>query len=159
MAGIQPFERPMIQDHLERNDLKFTCDEDGDFRVDFQPFAELAPEITVWLTAEGANEDIFVVRVLANAGIPKTIWPQVVEACNKWNQEKRYPKAFLFIPEDVEALFAPIHLEGQFPMAAGATQPQVDEIITTIIGTGFSFWQWVMDEGILTRDVPLMPND
>ena len=157
--GVQPFDRAMIQDHLERNDLKFTTDEDGDFRVDFAPVAEGGPEISVWLTAEGANEDIFVIRVVANAAIPKTSWPGIVDACNRWNQEKRYPKAFLMIPVNVEELFAPVHLEGQFPMSAGATQPMVDEFISTIIGTGFSFWQWLAEEGILTRDDGGVAND
>jgi hypothetical protein len=151
-AGITPLSREMIKDHLERNDLKFMIDQDGDFRVDFAAFADGAPETTVWITIEGANEDIFVIRVIGQKAVAKTMWPQLVAACNQWNMEKRYPKAFLFIPSDTSELFGQIHLEGQFPLAAGVTQPQLDEFISTVIGTGFSFWQWLTDTGALNED-------
>jgi hypothetical protein len=151
-VGITPLSPEMITDHLERNDLKFAIDQDGDYLVDFAAFAEGAPEVRVWLTIEGANEDIFVIRVIGQRPVPKTLWPQLVAACNQWNMEKRYPKAFLFIPADTAELFGQVHLEGQFPLAAGVTQPQLDEFISTIIGTGFSFWHWLLETGALDED-------
>lgn len=151
-AGISPISPEMIREHLTRNELKFFVDQDGDFRVDFAAFAEGAPSITIWLTIEGEHGDIFVVRVIGQQAIPKTLWPQAINACNQWNMEKRYPKAFLFIPSDTAELFGQVHLEGQFPLAAGIAQPQLDEIISTLIATGFSFWQWVFETGALSDD-------
>ena len=46
-----PFSRELIQALLERTELKYTVDDDGDFRIDFAAFAENAPEISVWITA------------------------------------------------------------------------------------------------------------
>lgn len=146
-----PFSREMIKDHLDRTELKYLVDQDGDFRVDFAPFAPEAPEISVWITAEGTNEDILCIRVIGHLAVPKTIWPQAVMACNQWNMEKRYPKAYLMIPPDTAALFGQVHLEGHFPMGAGVTAPQLDEYINTVIGTGFSFWQWALEVGALAE--------
>ena len=157
--GVQPFDRDMIKNHLERNDLKHLVDQDGDLRVDFAAFDDSGYEFSVWLTAEGTNEDIFVIRALANARVPKTQWPVVTAFCNKWNMEKRYPKAFLWIPDDTEQLFGAIHLEGQFPLAAGVTQMILDEFISTIIGTSFSFWEAVSTERLLADPVDEIPND
>jgi hypothetical protein len=147
--GVQPFDRSMIRNHLEQQELKFLVDQDGDFRVDFAAFSDQGYELTVWLTAEGTNEDIFVVRTISNAQIPKTLWLDVMQACNKWNMEKRYPKAFLFVPNSPDELFGAIHLEGQFPLAAGVTQPILDEFINTVIGTSFSFWEWIVESRLL----------
>jgi Putative bacterial sensory transduction regulator len=152
-VGVQPFERSMIKDHLERQNLKYLVDQDGDFRVDFAAFSDDGYELTVWMTAEGTNEDIFVIRTIANARIPKTLWLDVMQACNQWNMEKRYPKAFLFLPNDPEELFGSIHLEGQFPLAAGVTQPVLDEFINTIIGTSFSFWEWIVSSRLLVESL------
>ena len=147
--GITPFERSMIKDHLDRFDLKSTVDADGDFRVEFAASEETGVDITFWLTAEGTNEDIFVVRAIGNVAVPKTIWPQVVWACNQWNLEKRYPKAYLMLPPNTDELFGQVHLEGQFPLSAGVTQPILDEFLTTIISTSFAFWEWVAENGVL----------
>lgn len=159
---MQPFDREMIKDHLDRNELKYLVDQDGDFRVDFAAFDDNGFELSVWLTAEGTNEDIFVVRGLCNARVAKTLWPSVLEFCNQWNMEKRYPKAFLWIPEDTDALFGSIHLEGQFPLPAGVTQPILDEFISTIIGTTFSFWEAVGESRLLIEPFDGLeesPND
>jgi Putative bacterial sensory transduction regulator len=158
-VGVQPFTRDLIRDHLDRNDLKYLVDQDGDFRVDFAAFDDSGYEITIWLTAEGTNEDIFVIRAVSNARVPKTIWPNVIGFCNHWNMEKRYPKAFLWIPDDTDALFAAIHLEGQFPLGAGVTQPMLDEFVSTIIGTAFSFWESVSQTRLLAEPVDEIPND
>lgn len=157
--GVRPFDRDMIKDHLDRNGLKHLVDQDGDFRVDFAAFDNSGYEISIWLTAEGTNEDIFVIRALSTARVPKTLWPATIEFCNKWNMEKRYPKAFLWLPEDTDALFGAIHLEGQFPLAAGVTQPLLDEFISTLIGTSFSFWEAVADERLLASPIEETPND
>ena len=152
-VGVQPFDRGMVKDHLERQSLKYLVDQDGDFRVDFAAFSDEGYELTVWLTAEGTNEDIFVIRTIANARIAKTLWLDVMQACNQWNMEKRYPKAFLFLPTDSDELFGAIHLEGQFPLAAGVTQPILDEFINTIIGTSFSFWEWIVGSKLLVESL------
>jgi Putative bacterial sensory transduction regulator len=145
--GVQPFMRPMIQDHLDRNNLKYNVDDDGDFRIDFS--TEHGFVITALLLADGTNQDVFVTNIVSNVAVPKTIWPKVIFFCNRWNAETRYPKAYLAIPEDVSALFAGVHLEGQFPLAAGIPQALLDEFITTMLGTGIAFWERVVNENVL----------
>jgi hypothetical protein len=148
--GVVPFDRSMIRDHLDRHDLKYLVDQDGDFRVDFA--TDHGFTISALLLAEGTNADIFVLNVMCTQLVPKTLWPKAIYFCNRWNTETRYPKAYLQVPADIEELFAGIHLEGQFPMSAGTTQAIVDEIINVIIGTGISFWERVVAEQVLIDD-------
>ncbi len=158
--GVQPFSREMVQDHLDRMELKFVTDDDGDFTVDFGLNDEEEILLRVLMSAEGPNEDIFVIRGVTNLMVPKTLWPKVMAGCNQWNQERRYPKAYLFVPENEETLFGTIHLEGQFPLGAGVTQPLVDELITTLVQTSFAFWQDAFESGLLAEEeMPETPND
>jgi hypothetical protein len=158
--GVQPFSREMVQDHLERMELKFTTDDDGDFSVDFSLNDEEEIVLRVVMTAEGPNDDIFVIRGVTNLMVPKTLWPKVIAGCNQWNQERRYPKAYLFVPPDEDTLFGTIHLEGQFPLGAGVTQPLVDDLITTLVQTSFAFWQDAFEHKLLAEEeLPETPND
>ncbi len=158
--GVQPFSRDMIRDHLQRMELAFVTDDDGDFTADFSLNDEEEIVLRVVFTAEGPNEDIFVIRGVTNLMVPKTLWPKVMAGCNQWNQERRYPKAYLFVPTDEETLFGTIHLEGQFPLGAGVTQPLVDELITTLVQTSFAFWQDAFETQLLAEEaLPENPND
>jgi hypothetical protein len=158
--GIQPFDREMIKDHLDRAELKYLIDQDGDYRVDFAAAEEGQPELSFWLSAEGTNEDIFVIRCVTNIGIDKTMWPQAAMACNQWNTEKRYPKAYLWIGDDPETLFGQMRLESQYPVGAGVIQPLIDDWITTMFGTSFQFWEWLGESGFMSvSPIEETPND
>lgn len=157
--GVQPFDRDMIKAHLDQAELKYTVDDDGDYRVDFAAAEEGQPELSFWLSAEGTNDDIFVVRCVTNLGVDKTLWPQAVMACNQWNTEKRYPKAYLWVSSDPEALFGQIRLESQYPVGAGVIQPLIDDWIATTFGTSFGFWEWMGESGHLASEIDDLPND
>jgi Putative bacterial sensory transduction regulator len=150
---ISPFTRSMIQDHLERNELQFEIDDDGDFRVNFSTNHGFT--ITALLMADGTNHDVFVSNVVSSMPIPKTLWPKFIFFCNRWNAETRYPKAYVSIPQDLTALYAAIHLEGQFPLSAGVSQAIMDEFINTMLGSGIQFWERVVAEKVFEE----MPDD
>lgn len=128
----------MIKDYLERRELRFTVDEDGDFRLDF--VTEATQTLSVLLMADGSDANIFVINVIGTTMVPKTLWPKFIDFCNRWNTETRYPKSYLQIPADTDALFAAVHLEGQYPLGSGISQGLLDELITTILSTSFAFW-------------------
>lgn len=156
--GVQQFDRALIADHLDRHGLKYLTDADGDFRVDFS--TEDGHTISALLLADGPNAEMFVINIVCSALAPKTLWPKVIFFCNRWNAETRFPKAYLQVPADTDALFAAVHLEGQFPMSAGTTQLIVDEIINTILATGVAFWERMMEERVLADDLDdETPND
>ena len=155
-VGVQPFDRDMVRDHLDRESLKYEIDADGDFHLVFAPPVEGAPQLGVWITAEGTNGDILVIRVRGDALVPKTLWPETTSLCNQWNRDRRFPKAYLYVPDEPETLFGQITLEGQFPLAAGCTQPMVDEFVSTIITTSMAFWTWMAERSSLT-DAPREP--
>ncbi len=154
--GVQPFEREMVRDHLERQQLTFETDSDGDFHLVFAPPREGSPRVDAWITAEGTNGDILVVRARGEALVPKTLWPETMALCNQWNRDRRFPKAYLYVPDEPESLWGQITLEGQFPLAAGCTQPMVDECISTIITTALGFWEWMSERSSLA-DMPSEP--
>lgn len=151
-----PFSRDMIKDYLARRELKYTIDEDGDFRLDF--VTESTQTLSVLLMADGAESNIFVINVIGTTMVPKTLWPKFIDFCNRWNTETRYPKSYLQIPSDTDALFAAVHLEGQYPLGSGISQALLDEFITTILSTSFAYWERVADEQLF-EELDETPND
>lgn len=144
-VGIRPFDRDMIKDHLDSRDMQYEVDDDGDFQFGIKGSEEAELTLAVFLGAEGTNEDILVVRAVGMAAIPKDMWMPVMSACNQWNLERRYPKAYLAVGGDPTAddAHGEVHLEGQFPLGAGVTQPLVDDLISETVSSALGFWQWM----------------
>jgi Putative bacterial sensory transduction regulator len=143
--GIRPFDRDMIKVHLDSREMQYDVDDDGDFQFGVKVNEEDELTLAIFLGAEGTNEDILVVRAIAMAAIPREMWMPVMSACNQWNLERRYPKAYLAVGGDpsLPETQGEVHLEGQYPLGAGVTQPLVDDLISETVSSSLAYWQWM----------------
>ncbi len=144
--GIRPFDRDMIKEHLDTREMSYDTDDDGDFQFGLKVSEdEDGITLAIFLGAEGTNGDICVVRAIGMAAIPREMWMPVMSACNQWNLERRYPKAYLAVGGDPSSPEAQgeVHLESQFPLGAGVTQPLVDDLISETLSSALAFWQWM----------------
>ncbi len=146
MATVQKFEKSMIEKFLKSRGLKYLIDQDGDYRVEFAYDPETQCELTIWLLAEGSAHDIYRVLAMSDKRIPKSDWGRAILACNTWNKEKRWPKAFLYVRDPNADPFGFIHLEQQLPLDTGVHQEFLDHMTNMTIMGAHLFWKWAVSE-------------
>lgn len=150
----------MIQDFLERQEMPFTTDADGDFSVTMRLTAEGAEgglDIALFLMSIGTNGEVFSVRGTANVPIPAEFFGHMAVTCNRWNSQSTFSKAFL-IAEEVEGAepsFGRIIVEQSIPLEPGVSQLQLDDLAQHAVNGVVSFWTWMVSEGIFQ----LTPNN
>lgn len=146
-SEFKPFGPEVLRDYLHARGLRFLRDDEGGFRVDFGPSPE-GPALTMWISAEGSEQDILTLRCFADQAIKDSEFDRALIAANRWNVEKRWPKAYctqqppwgivlemnLVIDHDVPADF-------------------VGETLDRWMYGANSFWEWVHAERILSPAV------
>lgn len=146
MATVRKFERGMIETYLKKKKWNYLQDRDGDFRVEFTHDTDLGCELTAWFICGGAKEEIYAVWLTSDLRIAKSQWARAVLACNTWNDQKRWPKASLHIPNDDTEIVASIRLEGQLDLETGVHQEFLEGFSESILWGGTLFWQWLHQE-------------
>lgn len=146
MPTVKKFDRSMIENYLKSRNLKYLVDSDDDYRVEFAYSESTGCELTVLLIAAGAKREIYQILVLSDKRIPKKDWGQAIMACNTWNKEKRWPKAYLYVSDPSKDSVGMIMLEGQIDLEKGIHQELFDDFTDTIIVTANSFWEWAHKE-------------
>lgn len=146
MTTVQKFDRSMIEKFLKKRDLKYLVDRDGDYRIDFSYDPDIQCELTVWLIAGGSDHDIYNVLITSNKRIAKSDWGRAIFACNTWNKERRWPKAYLDVSDPNKDSWGYIALEHQILLSAGIHQELLDNFTDTVILGGYSFWEWAAKE-------------
>ena len=146
--GMQPFDRDQVRDHLERNEMPFTVDADGDFSVTMRLTAEGQDgglDLALFLMATGTNGEVLSIRGTANAPVPEEMWNAMIGTCNRWNAQSLFAKAYLITQEaadDTPAL-GRIIVEFNVPLDPGVFQLQIDEFLQQSINGIVSFWTWM----------------
>jgi len=147
MSTVEKFSRLMIEKHLKSHDLKYLTDPDGDFFVHYAYDSEIDCEMTVYLGAEGKNNEIYCIRVSTDRRFGRDQWGPCLIACNTWNEKRRWPKAYLYRREDDEE--AQIMLETQIDLEKGVHQELLDDITMSTVFAGYQFWKWLREEQML----------
>ena len=145
MPTVRPFDRSMIEQSLRSQQLKYLRDSDGDFRVEFGYDEETDCEVTFSLMATGPREIVYCILVFSNKRIPSYEWDRAIKICNQWNEEKRWPKAYLHINGNVGGVI----LEHQMDFEAGVHQELLDDFTRSGIIAGIEFWKWAHQEKAL----------
>jgi hypothetical protein len=146
MAEVDQFERAMIEACFQEKGWLYWKDPDGDLRADF-PYGE-DPECTlkVLCMADGAEGEVYLVRVATESRIPREEWDRATALCNAWNRETRWPKAYLHVGDPETETTGQIILEEQLYVRAGIHQELLNDFTETIIGTATEFWGWAHRE-------------
>lgn len=152
--GLQPFDRDMIRDCLERREMPFTTDSDGDFSVTMRLAAEgqeVGLDLAMFLLATGTNSEVYSVRGTAAAPVPEEFWGPMIGTCNRWNAQSLFTKAYLITQDATEQSPAvgQIIVDQNISLEPGASQMQIDEFTQKAVDGIISFWTWLASEGII----------
>jgi Putative bacterial sensory transduction regulator len=157
--GLQPFDRDMIADCLERREMPFTKDSDGDFAVTMRLAAdgsELGLDLALFFLAAGTNGEVYSIRGSAAAPVPEDFWGPMITTCNRWNAQSMYTKAYLITQEATEEqpALGQIVVDMNVSLEPGVSQMQIDEFTQHAVDGIVSFWGWLASEGIIQLAPP-----
>lgn len=146
MPAVRRFTHSLIQRFLDSKDLKYYQDEDDSFLVHFSYDDDTQCELTVVLSIQGDQQDIYTIYVFSSKKIPKRDWGRAILICNQWNEKARWPKAYLHIDNVDRDKVANIHLEENIDLEPGIHQELLDQYTDAVISSAFGFWQWATQE-------------
>ncbi len=146
VANVQPFTRSMIANYLKGADLSYLTDNDGDFVVQFGYEDIRGCRLSFYLMAAGKNADVYSIMVRSDKRIPKSDWERAMIACNTWNKDRRWPKAYLEVDDPTTDTTGEIILEGQIDLGKGIHQELLDSFTETLLLSGNMFWVWAHKE-------------
>lgn len=138
----QAFTRDMIVAHVKDVGVHYLRDEMGDVRVDLQCDGWDQP-VTVWLIAEGDGDTIH--RIVSHVPVQPASWTRadVLERCNTWNREHRWPKAVLI---DEGAGFR-IITSRCIDLVTGVTPALLVDFTHDTLHGVMEFWSWMAAAG------------
>jgi len=125
---------------LDLLDIRFLADGGGSLLAMWERHAVL-------FTLEGPDDEILVMRARPHATVPPDWADRAYRVVNEWNHTRRFCKAYVGDPTERGQL--PIYAEIQVPLAAGAHDPLVVEMLDCGAAVATSFVDWLHDEGAL----------
>lgn len=143
---VQPFSRSLIQRYLDGAELTYLVDMQGDFRVDFAYDDEIAAAVSFWLMASGREGEIYGIEARSTRRFSRDSWEWCLYVVNEWNKRMRYPKAYLYVPDEEQGKTGEIRLEQYTDLEHGAHQELVDSLTATVMGGAMRFWSWLREQ-------------
>jgi len=101
----------------------------------------------VLFTLEGPDDEILVMRARPHSTVPPDWADRAYRVVNEWNHTRRFCKAYVGDPTERGQL--PIYAELQVPLASGAHDALVVEMLDCGAAVATSFVDWLHDEGAL----------
>ncbi|MCS6802126.1 MAG: YbjN domain-containing protein [Chloroflexota bacterium] len=145
MASVETFSPAMLETYFRSRRLAYQRDADGDYRVAFAYDEELGCALDCWFLIGGRDRQILAFRAVGLRPIPRSEFSRVIELCNEWNRDRRWPKAYLYAraPDDPEGA---IYLEENIDLAPGIHQDLLDDWLDTMRSAAVEFWIWAHRE-------------
>jgi hypothetical protein len=125
---------------LDLLDIRYLADGGGSLLAMWERHAVL-------FTLEGPDDEILVMRARPHATVPPDWADRAYRVVNEWNHTRRFCKAYVGDPTERGQL--PIYAEMQVPLASGAHDPLVVEMLDCGAAVATSFVDWLHDEGAL----------
>ena len=125
---------------LDMLDIRFLADGGGSLLAMWERHAVL-------FTLEGPDDEILVMRARPHSTVPPDWADRAYRVVNEWNHTSRFCKAYVGDPTERGQL--PIYAELQVPLAAGAHDALVVEMLDCGAAVATSFVDWLHDEGAL----------
>lgn len=116
-------------------------------------------ETQICLSIQGKNDDILLMEWSGDQRVRPEQFDLAFRLCNDWNDECRWPRAYLEIPrcglEDGEGEKMPdrprsgsLTLDAQFMLGKGIHQALLDDMLREIVASGWTFWTWALERGL-----------
>lgn len=138
--AVAPVSLTRIGKALDMLDIRFLADGGGSLLAMWERHAVL-------FTLEGPDDEILVMRARPHATVPPDWADRAYRVVNEWNHTRRFCKAYVGDPTERGQL--PIYAELQVPLAAGAHDSLVVELLDCGAAVATSFVDWLHDEGAL----------
>ncbi|MGC5053748.1 YbjN domain-containing protein [Micromonospora sp. DT48] len=139
-ATVEQVTLRRICDALDLLDVRYLADGDGNLLAMWERHAVL-------VTLEGPEDEILVLRVRPHATVPPDWADRAYRVVNEWNHTRRFCKAY--VGDATERGQLPIYAELQVPLAAGAHDALLVELLDCGAAVATSFVDWLHDEGAL----------
>lgn len=125
-------------------------------QVFFRYSAESDRVLRLVLAVEGKRETVLAMRWTGDRRVDAERFPEALRLCNAWNQDCRWPRAFLEIPrtepregeEGREAASALLVLDLQLFLEQGIHQELFNSLVRDAIATGWEFWERAAKAGL-----------
>jgi hypothetical protein len=127
-----PLDVTRIEKYLVSKDFRFVRDADGDVMGNWD-------DNRFWFMLLGGRQEIVQVRGRWNKPIPLADRSIALHVVNDWNRERIWPKAYLRTEGDKLALYCEVSAD----FSAGATDPQLAQVLACGLGTGVQFFATV----------------
>ncbi|MEU4694122.1 YbjN domain-containing protein [Actinoplanes sp. NPDC023714] len=137
---VAPVSLTRIGKALDMLDIRFLADGGGSLLAMWERHAVL-------FTLEGPDDEILVMRARPHATVPPDWADRAYRVVNEWNHTRRFCKAYVGDPTERGQL--PIYAELQVPLAAGAHDTLLVEMLDCGAAVATSFVDWLHDEGAL----------
>ncbi|MDG4764563.1 YbjN domain-containing protein [Solwaraspora sp. WMMD406] len=139
-SQVAPVTLRRIGEALDLLDVRYLADGDGSLLAMWERHAVL-------FTLEGPDDEILVVRARPHSTVPPDWADRAYRVVNEWNHTRRFCKAYVGDPTDRGQL--PIYAELQVPLAAGAHDALLVEVLDCGAAVATTFVDWLHDEGAL----------
>jgi putative sensory transduction regulator len=139
-SSVRPVTLRRVRDGLDRLEIRYLTDGDGSLLAMWERHAVL-------FALEGPSDEILVMRGRPHGTVPPEWADRAYRAVNEWNYTRRFLKAY--IGDATERGQLPIYAEVQVPLAAGAHDALLDELLDCAAAVTAAFVEWLHDEGAL----------
>ena len=126
----QPVDRDRIGQCLTARGYRYVVDPDGDLTGTWNAHR-------FWFLLLGDDSDVVQVRGRWARTLSPGLRRPALLALNDWNRERIWPKAYLREEDDRLAVYAEVSVD----LEAGATDDQLDQILTCGLGTGVQLFK------------------
>lgn len=137
---VVPVDLDRVGKALDLLDIRFLADGGGSLLAMWERHAVL-------FTLEGPDDEILVMRARPHATVPPDWADRAYRVVNEWNHTRRFCKAYVGDPTERGQL--PIYAELQVPLASGAHDALLVEMLDCGAAVAASFVDWLHDEGAL----------
>jgi len=133
-----PLTSERIGDSLRRLGIRYLTDDSSSLLAMWERHMVL-------FTLEGPEQEILVMRARAYATLPADWAGRAHAAMSEWNHTRRFLKSYLGEPTEQGRLS--LYAEMQVPLAPGAHDALLDELLDCAAAVSGSWVDWLHDEG------------
>ena len=125
-SDVQPLSNDMIKEALDARGFAYFLDADGDIAGNFQGNL-------IYFFRLGARQEMLQIRAMMQHVFAVEDVPKLYEFCNAWNRDQLWPKAYVQVTDDGQAI---VIGEVSADWERGVTIEQLDQVLLCGIATG-----------------------
>jgi hypothetical protein len=143
----RPLSLGVVRDFLQSRNLKVFHDAKGDLMTFWGWDEDLGSEVKVWFKVE-CEGNLYRIAATNDRPVRRESWDRVIRACNRWNDEHRWPKAYLSnLGQDPDGqVFGWVETGLDLPAATGVHRAFIEDYTEALIKSNLEFFAWMNSE-------------